>query len=151
MVGDHVRELDEPRPGQHWSEWLAERSRAMRAAMLSHRDSALLAAQTRPTTDLVPGIEKMLRALREAGFAPGDALRVILVISNYVTGSVLEEQGTRDRTPEQDAEVQREVEVADFPNVRAAMSEFAGPGDVFEYGLQLLIDGFRARARAPHG
>src|ERR1700742_2951558 len=61
----------EPQPGQPWWEWLAARARVMRAALLAHRDSALVVSGTRPTASPLPGIERQLEALAGEGFSPG--------------------------------------------------------------------------------
>src|SRR5262245_15642419 len=67
----------EPQPGQPWDEWLAERARATRHAMLAHRDGALLIAAGRPADDRWDAIERTLKALENAGFSASDAVRAV--------------------------------------------------------------------------
>src|SRR5947209_3552131 len=52
-----------PAPGQEWSDWLAERARAHRRAMLAHRDGARLHAGTRPTEGHQPELAGVMRIL----------------------------------------------------------------------------------------
>jgi TetR/AcrR family tetracycline transcriptional repressor len=133
MAGDRNRL---PEPGQSWDEWLLARGRQLRQGMLAHRDGARLAASTRPTPDLLPAVDAMVGVLREAGFTAADGLRMILALSNYVTGSVLEEQGTEDRAPDG-------LAVEGLPHLREALADLGGPDGVFEHGLQALVAGFR--------
>jgi TetR/AcrR family transcriptional regulator, tetracycline repressor protein len=140
MAGDELRE---PRAGQSWDEWLIERARIRRTWLLAHRDAARLAARTRPTADLMPEIENMLGTLRAVGFSPGESLGVIRAIGNYVTGSALAEEGSRDRPlPGDDAE---RPDLTGYPNIQDAAAELPDPAAIFEHGLQALVEGFRAR------
>ncbi len=153
MAGDNV--WLPPQPGEPWDAWLAERARRQRVAMLAHRDSARLAAGTRPTAALFPLIDDRIGTLAEAGFTPGQALRAVLVVSSYVTGFVLDEQAEAARESEEADQVSRAAEIAfrdalttgRLPNLLGAFAEVGDPNDErgFEYGLGLLIDGMRAQ------
>jgi TetR/AcrR family tetracycline transcriptional repressor len=87
----------EPQPGQPWWEWLAARARAMRAALLTHRDSARIVAGNRPPESSLPGIERQLRALGGAGFTPRDGLLALLALNAYVIGDVIDQQADETR------------------------------------------------------
>src|ERR1700744_1750417 len=76
----------EPQPGQPWWEWLAARARVMRTGLLAHRDSAMVVSGNRPAESSLPGIERQLRALGDAGFAPHDGLLALLTLNSYVIG-----------------------------------------------------------------
>src|ERR1700727_2360177 len=52
-----------PQPGQPWWEWLTARARVMRAALLAHRDSALVVSGNRPSESSLPAIERQLRGV----------------------------------------------------------------------------------------
>ena len=132
----------EPQPGQPWWEWLTARARAMRAALLAHRDSALVVSGTRPTASSLPGIERQLEALAGAGFSPGDGLLALLTLNAYVLGDVLDLQADDGRTAGQDGPP---AEAGSFPLLRSATGAMSSPGDRFEHGLGILIDGLRAR------
>src|SRR5438034_11134936 len=60
----------EPAPGQRWDDWLADRARARRRAMLAHPDGARIQAGTRPGRGHRPGIEALIRVLGAACFSP---------------------------------------------------------------------------------
>jgi TetR/AcrR family transcriptional regulator, tetracycline repressor protein len=132
----------EPQPGQPWWDWLTARARVMRTALLAHRDSALVVSGNRPTASSLPGIERQLEALAGAGFSPGDGLLALLALNAYVLGDVLDLQAEDGRTTGQDGPP---AEVGSFPLLRAATGAMGEPGDRFEHGLGILIDGLRAR------
>jgi TetR/AcrR family tetracycline transcriptional repressor len=146
-----------PAPDQVWDEWLAERSRSQRRVMLAHRDSARLAAGTRPTAAFIPMIESNVDALTHAGLTPGQALRSLLVLGNYVAGFVLDEQAEVAReTAEGDqgvAAAEREfrdrMSLGEFPALATAFDEVGDPNNEagFEFGLGLILDGLRAQVR----
>ncbi|WP_433465440.1 TetR/AcrR family transcriptional regulator C-terminal domain-containing protein [Spirillospora sp. CA-128828] len=137
---------DVPEPGQSWDDWLAGRARGMRDGLRAHRDAVLLTAGSRPTADRASAIEGMLQALCDAGFTPGEALLNILVVTDYVSGTVLEEQAGHVR--EDDAVERLEGGPGGEGVFAAAIAEVQGREDAFEYGLGLLIDGMRARLAA---
>jgi TetR/AcrR family tetracycline transcriptional repressor len=153
-----------PRHGQPWWEWLAEGSRTMYRALLSHRDAALVVAGNRPTEDAWPRIEEMVGTLVTVGFPPAEAVRSILALGAYVGGCAVEQQAARAR-PELAPERQAAVDAARaalqdsgrYPYLAAATAEFdaAGPDAEFEHGLELMLAGMRARlallVRAPAG
>jgi TetR/AcrR family transcriptional regulator, tetracycline repressor protein len=139
-----------PAPGQPWWEWLAERARRQWRALTSHRDAALVVAGNRPTETALPGIEQILASLVAVGFPPGEALRTIVSIGNYVIGCAVEHQAeaAREPDPERDARLLEQAE--GLPNLRAAIAAVDRPGPAagdagFEHGLALLIAGARAR------
>jgi AcrR family transcriptional regulator len=135
----------EPRPGQAWWDWLAGRSRAMRMALLAHRDSALMLAGNRPDRPNLPGIERQLEALAEAGFGPPDALLALLALNAYVIGEALDTQGEASRT-NSPAGAPSAGEL--FPLTSAAvgaLEPFGSSDQRFEHGLDLMITGLRAR------
>src|SRR3954451_120862 len=92
-----------PEPGEPVWVWLAARARDQRAALLAHRDSALVVAGNRPTAEALPSIERTLGALVDAGCAPGEALRVLLALGSFVIGDALETQSSRERPGEEPA------------------------------------------------
>src|SRR5207247_8961176 len=115
----------EPAPGQRWDDWLADRARARRRAMLAHPDGARIQAGTRPGRDHRPEIEALMRVLVAAGFSPLAAISGLLAISHYTVGSAIEQQSAAGR--------------ADDPSY--------DPDATFEHGLQLLLAGMRGSLR----
>ncbi len=147
--------MREPAPGQPWWDWLAERARALRAAMLAHPDGALVVAGNRPTAEVLPDVERQLAALVRAGFTPGEALRSLWVIGAYVGGDAVEAQAEAARPAEAaagDEVLGKEIRSGAFPVMAAAVADQTNDDDRFEEGLALLLDGMRARLtrRAAH-
>jgi TetR/AcrR family tetracycline transcriptional repressor len=144
----------EPQPGQPWWEWLAARARVMRTALLAHRDSALVVSGNRPAESSLPGIERQLQALADAGFAPQDGLLALLTLNAYVIGDVLDLQAeaaqarpATEPIPGGGAaggpEAGRPGD--SYPLIQAAARGMDSPGHRFEHGLGVIIDGLRFR------
>ena len=135
----------EPQPGQPWWEWLAARARVMRTELLAHRDSALVVSGNRPTSSSLPGIERQLRALADAGFTPGEGLLALLTLNAYVIGDVIDQQAEegQHRPPADGPEAMGPD--GPYPLLRAAVHGLSSADQRFEYGLGVIIDGLRAR------
>ncbi len=126
-------------------------------------------AGNRPTQPALPGIERQLAALVEAGFRPPEALLTLLALNAYVIGEALDTQGESGR-PDQTAEPGVDTPGADapagggpaadgtqagraglggdFPLIGAAVSgleAFGSSDQRFEHGLALMITGLRAQ------
>ncbi len=149
------RSLGRPADGQPWWEWLAERARAGRRALLAHRDGALVAAGNRPTAAALPEIEQVLAELVAVGLPPAEALHAVLALGAYVGGSALEEQAEAHRSEEdreRDHELLAQMRDSDrYPTLSAAATGLVGGESTFELGLRLLIDGLRAHHAELHG
>jgi TetR/AcrR family tetracycline transcriptional repressor len=133
-----------PGPGQTWDEWLAEGMRLRRREMLAHRDGARLASGNRPTPGSWPRIERTLSVLVDAGFDPKDAVRAIVVLGQYVTGFVLDEQADLDRADDPPPE----FDPAEFPILAAAGPVALDRDTLFDYGLRCLLAGMRDQISA---
>jgi TetR/AcrR family transcriptional regulator, tetracycline repressor protein len=153
IMDEALADWREPHPGQPWWDWLAGRARALRAALLAHRDGALMLAGNRPVQPALPGIERQLAALSEAGFKPPEALLTLLALNAYVIGEALDSQGERGR-PDPVAGEAAEPGASgtglgeDFPLISEAvggLEAFGSSDQRFEYGLALMITGLRAR------
>ncbi|MEU7156486.1 TetR/AcrR family transcriptional regulator [Streptomyces chrestomyceticus] len=141
--------------GGDWSERLTALARAEREALLAHRDGARVFAGTHATGASVLGFaDAFVGVLREAGFADDAAARALYTVVNYTVGHTLEEQAAlqaQDGAPE-DASVLRDaVTAGTYPHLSAtlptlASTDFTG---LFEFGLDLLIEGLRARHAPP--
>ena len=71
----------DPSPTEPWWEWLADRARAIRRAMLLHPDGAPVVAGNRPPPEAAHKIERVLSVLVDAGFTPPEALRCLLALT----------------------------------------------------------------------
>jgi TetR/AcrR family tetracycline transcriptional repressor len=151
----HEPDAFSPRPGQPWWEWLRTDARQMFAALIATRDAPRVVAGNRPSPESFAGIERVLRVLIEAGMTPGEAQQTLFAIGAYVLGSAAEWQAEAERTathplpdpadPGMDGARARAL--ADQPLLLAAIGELRDQPHTaaFEYGLDLLIDGLRAR------
>ncbi|WP_051864868.1 TetR/AcrR family transcriptional regulator C-terminal domain-containing protein [Streptosporangium roseum] len=151
MFDAEMAALDRPPPGADWGDWLAERSRAVRRAMLSYRDGGRLREHMDDPADHWPGLELLLQMMEEAGFTAEEALSAVFAVGNHVLGSVIAEQESRqfDRPSGRDVHIdpRRFPRLARAATLRTCGRDFEGE---FEYGLKVFIAGLRgmsARAR----
>lgn len=127
-----------PTPGEDAAQWLAERARVFRRALLAHRDGARVHAGTRPSHGQLPSITAQITALTAAGFNPADAARATLAVSRFTIGWVLEEQAASAAGAERGA-----YDLGSHPELEAARAVFEqrDPDTDFEYGLNALVTG----------
>jgi TetR/AcrR family tetracycline transcriptional repressor len=147
-----------PDQGQAWWEWLRADAQRMFDALVATRDAPRVLAGNRPSPEAFPDIERVLGVLVEAGMTPGQAQQTLFAIGAYVIGSATEWQAEAERATSQplpdpadeELNARRAEALADKPIMLAAVNErLAGPfSATFEYGLDLLIDGLRARYAA---
>ena len=149
----------EPAPGQPWWEWLRDDARRMFAALIATRDAPRVLAGNRPSPDGFAGIERVLWVLVNAGLTPGQAQQALFAIGAYVIGSATEWQAEADRVrtqppPPPDGDRLNRLRaqaLAEQPLLLAAANErLRRPHDeTFEFGLDLLVRGLRARFVPP--
>ncbi len=148
-----------PAPGQPWWEWLRTDARQMFAALVSTRDAPRVVAGNRPSAEGFAGIDRTLGVLVDAGMTPGQAQQTLFALGAYVIGSATEWQAEQERQrsqplPDADdgaANALRARVLADQPVLAAAVQELLHRPHraAFEYGLDLLVDGLRARHAPP--
>jgi TetR/AcrR family tetracycline transcriptional repressor len=124
-------------------------------ALVATRDAPRVLAGNRPSTDSFAGIERVLGVLVGAGMTPGDAQQTLFAIGAYVIGSATEWQAEAERAsshplPDPDDEqvnAFRAEVLSEQPLLLAAIDARLGRphSAAFEFGLDLLIDGLRAR------
>jgi len=147
-----------PDAGQPWWEWLQDDARRMFSALIATRDAPRILAGNRPSAEAFPEIERVLEVLVDAGMTPGEAQQTLFAIGAYVIGSATEWQAEAERARSQplpdpsDDRVNalRAQVLADQPLLLAAIGERLDGRDTaaFEFGLDLLVDGLRARFAA---
>ena len=148
-----------PLPGQPWWEWLRTDARQVFATLISTRDAPRVVAGNRPTPEAFAGIERVLAVLVDAGLTPGQAQQTLFALGAYVIGSATEWQAEAERAvtqplPDPDDDelnARRAAVLADKPVMNAAIQELLHRPHTaaFEYGLDLLVDGLRARHAPP--
>ncbi|QDZ10347.1 TetR/AcrR family transcriptional regulator C-terminal domain-containing protein [Devosia ginsengisoli] len=138
-----------PSPGQDWVDFTFANARSIRTTLLSVRDGARLTAGTRPSESEFADTEQVLQLYVDAGFSPAEAFGIAISVTRYVVGYVLEEQGERERTDEEDdAGINPMAEVAAFPLLSEALVPLFKTGTinteaVFEGGLSYMVEGMK--------
>ncbi|NSL42866.1 TetR/AcrR family transcriptional regulator [Streptomyces sp. 8P21H-1] len=136
-----------------WSERLVALARALRAALLAHRDGARVFAGTHATGAHTLGFaETVVGVLRKAGFSDDDAARTLFTVANFTVGHTLEEQAAlsaHGAEPSSPDVLRAAVTPRDHPHLHATLSALTDTDfdQLFEFGLNLLVDGLRARHR----
>ena len=149
------RDFAGPAPGQPWWEWLRADAQRTFAALIATRDAPRVLAGNRPSPASFAGIERVLGVLVDAGMTPGEAQQALFAIGAYVIGSATEWQAEAERTATQplpdptdeELNAHRAAVLADQPLLLAAIGEHLDRPhtDTFEFGLDLLVEGMRAR------
>lgn len=123
-----------------WRHDMATFSRAYRATLSDHPNVvAMIAARPsvayRSSTALVGPI---FSAMEEAGFSRQDALRAVRVVSRWTIGFTMGEASA----------IENSAAIAEFdePLLAEVFADIArGEDEVFEFGLEALLDGIEAR------
>jgi TetR/AcrR family tetracycline transcriptional repressor len=149
-----------PQPGQPWWEWLRRHAQRMFETLIATRDAPRVLAGNRPTGESFPVIEQVLGILVDGGLTPGEAQQALFAVGAYVIGSATEWQAEAERQAAQplpdpaDDEInaRRAAILADQPLLLAAIDEHLNRphSDTFEFGLDLLVQGMRARFADRH-
>ncbi|MFI9321910.1 TetR/AcrR family transcriptional regulator C-terminal domain-containing protein [Kitasatospora aureofaciens] len=126
---------------------------AKRTALLAYRDGARVHAGTLPTEDGLPAAEAQLSALCRAGLRPRTALRLLLTVDRYIMGWVTEEQAWRQDAAERARPPFPDEALRDPPLLSEAADvlRMTDHDADFDYGLRVLIEGFRAEVAREAG
>ncbi|MEU6488610.1 TetR/AcrR family transcriptional regulator [Streptomyces sp. NPDC046887] len=133
-----------------WDERTARLARALRTALLAHRDGARVFAGTHSTGPNTLGFaDSLVGVLREAGFGDDDAARALHAVANFTVGHTLEEQAALrpgDGEPANPDVLREAVTAGAYPHLAATLpalisTDFSAD---FEFGLRLLLEGLRA-------
>ncbi len=150
IFADAVACLEAPRAGVGWEEWLADLARALRGAMLRHRDGARLFAGSNVSEPaLFRATELALRTLQDAGFPVRTAARAVAVLTHYTVGFTVEEQA--HLAVHDGRHPHGLVDATRFPlTAEAYVRDDLWDSDTdgcFEYGLELILTGMAATSR----
>ncbi len=153
-AGSLPRNLKGKNPkGKSWDERLKAVFRAIRRAFLAHRDGARVFAGTDvPTDNVLRVVEAMMSLMQEAGASPKLSSDAAFSLVYYVLGFTMEEQGLDPRTGGPLDLANRQAQFANlaamkYPSIHAALHRMFDNDldDRFEAGLDLLINGLKAR------
>lgn len=150
LLADQWRSAPPIAPGEDWAAWLRERALAQYRALVTHRDAALVVAGNRPTDDALPAVEATMATLVGAGLAPREAFLTLMSVGHFVIGSAVEYHAERARAAETAAVPHGGHDPAAHPTLAAVAAAMGPPDgarheDVVRHGLDLMIDGLRAR------
>ena len=132
-------------------------ARAWRRLLQAHPDVMRLFAETNgpdPTSpESIRPTEFALRLFREGGLSDRDTVQAFHSFGGYIQGFVMMEGASIGKShldPEQHRQMAEAIPADDFPVLAAVGRYFAEcPADEqFEFGLDLMIRGIRARADA---
>jgi TetR/AcrR family tetracycline transcriptional repressor len=143
-----------------WEEQVAELTRRMAACLTRLRDGARLSTMAmNPGPNVLAASEEMLRVVREAGFGKDMTLWATSVISYYVLGYVTDVQAmeaARSRGLKAALRAfERNLDRARYPRLTElttgeGLEAMVSPRQLrarFEFGLQVILDGIKARRR----
>jgi AcrR family transcriptional regulator len=141
---------------EHWTEAARLGAHEYRRLLLAHPNVlTLMTGRKAPFTnpESMRAFEFALDLFRTAGFSPVDALMAFHAFGGYILGYVTMELGTMVGGPENEEharahrEMARMVETEDLPRLRESLPYLADCDidEQFEFGLDLLIEGIRAR------
>jgi AcrR family transcriptional regulator len=145
---------------EDWADGARRAAREYRRLLLAHPTViTLMTDRKAPFTkpESLRAYEYALEIFRTAGLSERDSVKAFHVFGGYILGFVTMELGLMIGGPEDDAHAQahhemaRMLEKADLPRMREAMPYFldCNVEEQFEFGLDLLIEGIRARIGAP--
>jgi TetR/AcrR family tetracycline transcriptional repressor len=137
-----------PLQGESWETFLRENARSFRRALLARRDGARLHAGSEPDPGDLEMVEAQLGAVVSLGMPATQAMTLLIALGRYTVGCVLEEQAAPP-----DAQVRQQTldaAAASRPLLAEAFAHYrkAGPDAMFDVGVDLMLEGARARLAA---
>jgi AcrR family transcriptional regulator len=138
-----------------WAEAARAAAFEYRRLLLAHPNVlTLMTERKRPFSSLnaLRVYEYALEVFRSAGLTEMDAIQAFHSFGSYILGAVTMELGLMVGSPNEDEDAHREmarlVASADLPRLQEALPHMVNCDldEQFAFGLDLLIDGIRARA-----
>jgi AcrR family transcriptional regulator len=139
-----------------WADGIRRAAREYRRLLLAHPTVVtLMTERKRPFTnpESLRAYEYALELFRTAGLSEADAVKAFHTFGGYILGFVTMERGMIVGGPDDEVhahahlEMTQLLESADLPRMREALPHFmeVDLDEQFEFGLDLLIEGIRAR------
>jgi AcrR family transcriptional regulator len=157
VIGEQVDGVPEADP-QRWQEQLKEVARAMRQAILSHRDIVQLSVGRIPMgPNALRLSERVLAILRSGGVPDELAVQSYLLMISVVNGFTLDEAGYAHQAPDDAPPVDEAAQMVrtyftslpseEFSNLKELAEHFAitDQDARFELLIELFVDGLAAR------
>ncbi|HJS27305.1 MAG TPA: TetR/AcrR family transcriptional regulator [Actinomycetota bacterium] len=152
-----MNEFEFPASAGAWTEDALAMAREWRRLLGLHPSVCQLLAERHKPIDGLAAFRAMdaaLGVLRRAGLSDREAAQAFNALGSYILGFVMMEQGLMLGTDEEHAQQHQQMagalEGAGLPNVLACFPYFAdcSTDEQFDFGLDLMIGGIRARAGA---
>lgn len=126
MFNECLPEPNVSDPDFDWAEWLADGARRIRRTALSRRDGAQVMARPRPKgSGNKIAFEENVKTVMRSGLADMEARLTMQTLRRYAIGAALQEQSNK--------------------GLSAAIGIVGTGEEGFEFGLQVFIDGLKAR------
>ena len=159
IVGRILLEFPVPAtdPTRDWADYGREVAFGWRAVLTAHPHALPLIGSRPPATDnpnvLMP-VETALRALIDAGLSEQDAVTAFHAIGGYIFGFVMMEKGQALGFPGPNQKLtglDLDLSTDELPCLTACMPYLIGCDfdEQFAYGLDLMIEGLRAKTGIP--
>ena len=144
--------------GEAWDRRLVHLARAFRRMLLAQRDGArIIASANLPKGALLPGFERTLALLQDAGLSPATSWYAIKATFDYTLGAVFEEQAGPQDEEARVAAIERIHETQPLPTIMKTLTDLGRRGGQqqedengasFEAGLSMIIMGAQATHRS---
>jgi AcrR family transcriptional regulator len=152
-------EIDLPSTGTDWKTSMRQRALSIRDVLSRHRWAiGLMESRANPGPANLRHHDAVIGSLRAAGFDMEMAAHAYSLLDSYIYGFALTKMNLPFDTSQEIAEVaQRMLQpfpLDEYPNLTKMLTEHVmrpgyDYGDEFEYGLDVILDGFeRARGTA---
>jgi TetR/AcrR family tetracycline transcriptional repressor len=148
ILMEQFAEIDPPKKGEPWQDWLVDQMLKLRTAMWSHRDGARVVAGAHlvPAKVLAQLFEVSLSTLHDAGLKLSTADLLVSTAVHFVFGRVIEEQAG----PSLDTIESMNIDVlfSEYPTFTRSVKEMLkSPAfeDEFVESIRIMIDGALAR------
>ena len=161
-IREHVLSLFmDPGTEGPWEERARQAARTWRQVLRTHPNTLVLISESKGpgmTPGAIRPTEITLRLLGETGLPEGDAVKAFCAFGGFIIGFVMFEIGMTHSTGTSSAETPTPEQLTaalpadEFPCFMASLP-YLMQGDIdqrFEYGLDLLLTGLRAKAQALH-
>jgi AcrR family transcriptional regulator len=158
MVDLVFAEIELPSGAEDWRTAMRARAVSARAALVRHPwATALMQSRTAPGAATLHHHDTVIGSLRTAGFSVALTAHAFSAIDAYVYGFALQERSLPFDTPEEAAEVGRQMFARMPPGAFPHLTELTVEhilqpgydyGDEFLYGLDLILDGLDRARRA---
>ena len=153
-------EIDLPASGADWKTAMRQRAVSVRDVLSRHRWAiGLMESRTNPGPANLRHHDAVIGSLRSAGFDMETAAHAYSLLDSYIYGFALTKMnlpfGTSQEIAAMAQSMLRPSPLDEYPNLVEMLTEHAMKpgydyGDEFEYGLDVILDGFeRVRAAGP--